>query len=69
MSHHNEEQDVEPKLVTYSTFAAMISCCENYVKNLAAQGVIPTVKMGRRCVRIPVKRALAKLEELEVSRG
>ena len=51
---------------TYDEFARRISCSKRYVAELAAQGVLPTVKLGRRCVRIPVERALDVIRKLEV---
>lgn len=51
---------------TYEEFAERISCSPRYVAELSAKGFLPTVKLGRRCVRIPIQRALDKMAELEV---
>lgn len=60
--HSKQEADY----CTYAEFAKRISCSKRYVAELAAQGVLPTVKLGRRCVRIPVQRALDVMRKLEV---
>ena len=51
---------------TYAQFAARANISKRFLQELCAEGVLPTVKLGRRCVRIPVERALKKLESLEV---
>ena len=57
--------DQSPDYETYDQFAARISISKRFLQELCAQGVIPTIKLGRRCVRIPVQRALEILRKLE----
>ena len=57
--------DQTPDYETYAQFAARLSISKRFLQELCANGVIPTVKLGRRCVRIPVKRALEVIRTLE----
>ena len=57
----------EAKYVSYDDFAEIISCSRRYVCELANSGVIPSVKFGRKCVRIPLEKALNKIEAMEVN--
>lgn len=57
--------DQPPDYETYEQFAARLNVSKRFLQQLCANGVIPTVKLGRRCVRIPVKRALEILRKLE----
>ena len=57
--------DQSPDYETYAQFAARVSISKRFLQELCANGVIPTVKLGRRCVRVPVKRALEILRKLE----
>lgn len=54
-----------PDYETYAQFAARISVSKRFLQQLCAEGVIPTIKLGRRGVRIPVQRALELLRKLE----
>ena len=57
--------DQPPDYETYAQFAARVSISKRFLQQLCAEGVIPTVNLGRRCVRIPVQRALEILRKLE----
>jgi len=58
----------EKKYVSYEEFAEVLSCSRRYVCELVSQGVLPVVKFGRKCCRIPLEKALKKVESMEVSR-
>lgn len=54
-----------PEFVTYKEFAEKHVCMsERQVRKLAAEGVIPVIRLGHKLVRVPVQRALKQLEEL-----
>lgn len=54
-----------PEFVTYKEFAEKHVCMsERQVKRLASEGVIPVIRLGHKIVRVPVRRALEKLESL-----
>jgi hypothetical protein len=42
-------------------FAKRWSICLRSLDDLTAAGIVPTIKLGRRCVRIPVEAADAAL--------
>lgn len=61
--HHTQEANAR-HLITREAAAKRYSVHVNYLDRLIAEGVIPTVKLGRRCVRIPVTLADSALEQL-----
>ena len=56
---------IEKQYVSYTEFAKVISCSRRYVCELVNQGVLPVVKFGRKCCRIPLEKALKKVESME----
>ena len=58
----------EKQYVSYEEFAGILSCSKRYVAELVAQGVLPVVKFGRKCCRIPLEKALKRVEDMEVSK-
>jgi excisionase family DNA binding protein len=61
-----QELEIKSDYETYAQFAARANISKRFLQELCSQGVIPTVKLGRRCVRIPVERALGVIRDLEV---
>lgn len=51
--------------VTIQDFAKRVSVSRRHISDLTARGVIPSCKLGRRCVRIPLERALQVMRDLE----
>lgn len=63
---NNKTRLKDPDYETHEQFAARTNISKRFVQELCANGVIPTIRLGRKCVRIPVSRALAKLRDMEV---
>ena len=57
--------DMKPKYITRQQAAKRYGLCLRYVSILIEQGVLPSVKLGRRCVRLPVEKCDAAIEALE----
>jgi len=54
------------KYITKQEAAKRYGLCLRYVSILIEQGILPSVKLGRRCVRLPVEKCDKALESLEV---
>jgi excisionase family DNA binding protein len=63
------ELKLEHGYCTYAEFSELLGCSLRHVQTLVSEGVIPVIRIRKKFARIPTKRALAKLEELEVSRA
>lgn len=59
------QQEIQKKYVSFDEFAEILSVSRRYVCDLVAQKVLPSVKFGRKCVRIPLEKALKKVESME----
>lgn len=53
-----------PKLIKKREAAERYSVSLRQIDNLIRDGIMPTIKLGRRCIRIPVTQADAVLESL-----
>ncbi|MGE9296336.1 MAG: hypothetical protein ACQKBV_08645 [Puniceicoccales bacterium] len=51
------EETKNKRFVTKRTFAEAGEFSLRYVDQLVDDGVVPSIKLGRRCVRIPVPEA------------
>ena len=60
--HTNQER--QAVLLTADEIAARYSISLREVRRLTANGFLPTVRLGRRCVRIPVEAADRAMLEL-----
>jgi len=53
--------DSEARAMTRASFAKRWEISERYVSILIADNILPSIKLGRRCVRVPVAEADAAL--------
>ena len=58
---HTTETETESRALTRASFAKRWELSERYVSILIAENILPSIKLGRRCVRVPVKEADAAL--------
>jgi hypothetical protein len=56
---------VAAALVTTETLAERYELSTRQVQKMAAAGIFPTVKIGRRCLRFPVAACDAALEKFQ----
>lgn len=60
------------RALTRKSFAARWEISERFVNNLIHDGILPVVKLGRKCVRIPTEEgdtALLRYQTEAVTRG
>jgi|GEM_PF-2950009 len=58
---HTTETETECRAMTRGSFAKRWELSERYVSILIADNILPSIKLGRRCVRVPVAEADAAL--------
>ena len=58
---HTTETETECRAMTRASFAKRWELSERYVSILIAENILPSIKLGRRCVRVPIKEADAAL--------
>lgn len=64
MEKHTPQTDTQRGL-SRKEFGARWSLSERYVSELIAKGVLPSIKMGRKCVRLPLPAADEALLSLQ----
>jgi hypothetical protein len=57
----NTEKETQVFAMRRKDFANRWSICLRALDNLTAAGIVPTVRLGSRCVRIPLEEADAAL--------
>ena len=58
-------QDNDPVYATRAQIAERYSISKRHLDYLIRDGVIPSVRLGKRCLRIPIAKADAYLESLQ----
>lgn len=56
-------QKPEPRAVSRKQYALRWGFSERYITKLIAEGIIPSVNLGPKAVRVPIKEADAALLE------
>jgi hypothetical protein len=57
----NRDTETQVVAMRRADFAKRWSICLRALDHLVTAGIVPTVKLGKRCVRIPVEQADAAL--------
>ena len=63
---HRTISNVDPVYATRAQMAARYSISPRYLDYLIKDGIIPSVRLGKRCIRIPVSQADAYLKSLQI---
>jgi len=56
-----EKTKAKPKYISSEKIAEQLSVTSRYILQLAAQGKIPSVRLGHRCVRFNIAEVAEKL--------
>lgn len=64
MTTNTNEKESKRKLITRADAAQRYSFSLRHIDNLICAGLIPTVKLSKKCVRIPVDQADAAFDQL-----
>lgn len=62
IQNNSRNERAEPRLVNADTVAARYGVSGRYILQLAAQGKIPSLRLGRKCVRFDPDAVAAALE-------
>lgn len=57
--------EASPRYITRQNAAARYEVSIRHLDGLICDGIIPAVRLGKRCLRIPVAKADAVVESLE----
>jgi excisionase family DNA binding protein len=60
----NQNTPSDPIYMSKAQACKRYGFCLRYISMLIEQGIIPSVKLGRRCIRIPIAKADEALESL-----
>ena len=55
-----------PLYTTRAQIAARYSISPRHLDSLIKDGIIPSIRLGKRCIRIPVSQADAYLKSLQI---
>jgi len=58
---HTTETETECRALTRASFAKRWEISERYVSILISENILPSVKLGRRCIRVPTAEGDAAL--------
>ena len=60
------QQNTDKKLITRQQATKRYAVSLRHLDGLICAGVIPSVRLGKRCIRIPVEKADASIESLTI---
>jgi hypothetical protein len=64
-AQHRTISNVDPVYATRAQMAARYSISPRHLDYLIKDGIIPSVRLGKRCLRIPVSEADAYVKSLQ----
>ena len=65
-AQHRTISNFDPVYATRAQMAARYSISPRHLDYLIKDGIIPSIRLGKRCIRIPVSQADAYLKSLQI---
>ncbi len=65
-AQHRTISNDDPVYATRAQIAARYSISARHLDYLIKEGIIPSIRLGKRCIRIPVSQSDAYLKSLQI---